>query len=119
MTQPLIFNDNGNPTPEAHASGVAAACSAEAFDKVDVNRLRRLVEQEALLFRTGFTADEMTARLRMLGFVVDEFSIRPRVSELKSVVHGAVLVETGARRKNARGNSCAVLVHRQFWKKAL
>jgi len=55
MTQPVMFDEQGTPTPEAHASGAAAACSAEAFDKVDANRLRRLVEAEYKLFPDGAT----------------------------------------------------------------
>jgi len=115
MVQPAIFNDNGTPTPEAQASGaVAAECSAEALDKVDETALRRLVAQEALLFPDGFIADEMAVRLQMLGHDVDAFSVRPRVSQLKTAEFGCVLVETGRRRANAKGNTCAVLVHRNF-----
>jgi len=115
MTQPFMFDTNGTPTPEAQASGAAAAaCSAEAHDKVDAARLRRLTESEFLLFPDGATADEIVYRLQGMGLDVDELSIRPRVSELKSPEHGCVLVETGTRRKNAKGNSCAVLIHRNF-----
>lgn len=111
MTQAMMFNDNGTPTPEAQASGVAAACSAEAFEKVDANRLRRLTEQEALLFPDGFIADEIVYRLRGLGVNVDYFSIRPRVTELKQA---GILVTTGARRMNKRNNTCSVLKHKIF-----
>lgn len=115
MVQPAMFNDNGTPTPEAQASGaVAAECSAAAFEKIDAARMRSLVEQEYKLFPAGAIADEIVYRLRGMGMEVDEFSIRPRVSELKSPVYGRVLVETGRRRNNGKGNSCAVLVHRQF-----
>jgi len=89
----------------------SADCSAEAHDKVDVKRLSRLVEQEYLLFKDGAIADEISGRLQMLGYPVDEFSIRPRVSELKEA---GTLVPTGARRENRRGNSCAVLRHSQL-----
>jgi hypothetical protein len=119
MTQPVMFDEQGTPTPEAQVSGAAAACSAEAFDKVDANRLRRLVEQEYKLFPNGATADEVVYRLQGMGLEVDELSIRPRVTELKSAAHGAVLVETGARRKNAKGNSCAILVHRDYAREAI
>jgi|GEM_PF-4213364 len=115
MMQPAMFNDNGTPTPEAQASGaVAAECSAAALERVDETALRRLVAQEALLYPNGFIADEMAARLQMLGHNVDAFSVRPRVSQLKTAEFGCILVETGLRRANAKGNTCAVLVHRQF-----
>jgi hypothetical protein len=127
MVQPAMFNDNGTPTPEAQASGAEAgcspsgivhaacttseACSSVARGKVDESTLRRLVSQEALLFPAGFIADEMAVRLQMLGHDVDAFSVRPRVSQLKTAEFGCVLVETGRRRANAKGNSCAVLIH--------
>ncbi len=115
MTQLAMFDEQGGPTPEAQASGaVAAECSAEAREKVDETTLLRLVAQEALLFPNGFIPDEMAVRLQMLGYDVDPFSVRPRVSQLKTAEFGAVLVEAGRRRPNAKGNSCAVLVHRQF-----
>ena len=115
MIQTTMFNEEGNPTPDAQASGVAAACSAEALGKVDAARLERLTEQEFLLFPDGAIADEIVDRMRMLGFKVDYFSIRPRVSELKA---RGVLVATGTRRINRRGNTCSVLVHRNFVKGA-
>ena len=106
MNQSYLFDGDGTPTPEAHASGVAAACSAEAYDKVDVARLRRMTEAEFLLFPTGTIADEVAHRMRQ-----DVLSIRPRVTELKD---RGVLVETGERRRNGKGNSCAVLRHVRF-----
>ena len=110
MNQLAMFNEHGTPTPEAQASGaVAAACSAEAREKVDAAQLRRRTEAEFLLFPDGTTADEVAYRLKE-----DVLSIRPRVTELKSERFGAVLVETGRRDRNAKGNSCAVLVHRSF-----
>lgn len=115
MVQPAMFYGNGTPTPEAQASGaVAAACSAEARGKIDEVALCRLVAQEALLYPEGFIADEMAARLQMLGHAVDAFSVRPRVSQLKTAEFGAILVDTDQRRHNAKGNSCAVVIHRQF-----
>lgn len=102
-----MFTDSGAPTPEA----TSAACSAAAFDKVDAGRLRRLTEQEALLFPDGFIADEIVYRLQGLGIKVDYFSIRPRVTELKQA---GVLVSTGRRRLNKKGNTCAILRHKQF-----
>lgn len=117
MVQPAMFNDNGTPTLAAQAAGaVGAECSAAARDKVDVARLRRLVEQEYLLFPAGATADEIVYRLRGMGLHVDYLSIRPRVSELKADL---ILVPTGSRRLNKKGNTCSVLVHKQFYKGAV
>jgi hypothetical protein len=89
----------------------SASCSAEAFGKVDVVRLRQLTETEFLALKDGATADEVAYRLCLVGVKVDEFSIRPRVSELKDA---KILVPTGERRKNRKGNSCAVLRHKNF-----
>jgi hypothetical protein len=114
MIQMSMFDDSGAATPEAQVSGTAAACSEEARTKVDANRLRVLTEAEYKLFPNGAIADEIVYRLQSMGVAVDEFSIRPRVTELKSEEHGAVLVETGERRRNSKGNSCAVLIHRLF-----
>ena len=112
MTQPAMFDEHGAPTPETRISGdTAAACSALAREKVDAARLRRLTEQEYLLFPAGATADEIVHRLRGMGLHVDYLSIRPRVSELKAA---GVLVPTGSRRLNRKGNTCSVLVHKQF-----
>ena len=115
MTQGEMFDTTGAIHP-----GMAAACSAEAREKVDAARLRRLTEQEMLLFPDGAIADEIVDRLNMQGVrnragdPLDVLSLRPRFSELKSAQFGCVLVETGRRRANAKGNSCAVLVHRRF-----
>ena len=87
-------------------------CSEEARGKVDAARLRSLTENEYLGCPEGATADEITAMMQARGENVNPFSIRPRVTELKSERYGAVLVETGKRRKNERGNSCAVLIHK-------
>lgn len=112
MVQPAMFNDNGTPTPEAQASGaVAAECSAAAFEKVDAARMRSLVEQEYLLFPAGAIADEVVYRLQGMGLSVDYLSIRPRVSDLKAA---GILVPTGRRRLNKKGNTCSVLVHRDL-----
>lgn len=112
MTQPAMFDEHGAPTPETRISGdTAAACSAEARGKLDGAYLCRLVEQEYLLFPAGATADEIVYRLRGMGLHVDYLSIRPRVSELKAA---GVLVATGSRRLNKKGNTCSVLMHRQF-----
>lgn len=113
MMQLAMFDEQGSPTLEAQASGdgTAAACSAEALGKLDAANLRRLVVQEYLLFPDGAIADEIVHRLQGMGLRVDYLTIRPRVSELKS---DKVLVPTGRRRLNTRGNMCSVLVHRQF-----
>ena len=95
-------------------NNISQSCSQEARDKVDTARLRRLTENEYLECPEGATADEITEILREKGHDVDLFSIRPRTTELKSKKYGAVLVETGKRRKNERGNSCAVLIHKTF-----
>ena len=102
MIQTCLFDDDNQGGSES------AACSAEAHGQVDAVKLRRLVEQEYLLYTTGAIADEISDRLRGMGLAVDAFSIRPRVSELRKA---GILVETGARRKNRKGNSCAVLIH--------
>lgn len=117
MTQPVMFDGNGTPTPEAQASGaVAAECSAAARDKVSVKTLRIVVAAEYARLPYGATADQIAERLRNKGWYwIDELSIRPRVSELKAA---GILVETRERRKNAKGNTCAVLVHRVFQEKA-
>lgn len=114
MTQPVMFDGNGTPTPEAQASGaVAAECSAAAWDKVSVKLLREATEYVYRCAPLGLTADEAVYRLRLLRYhYVDALSIRPRVTELKAA---GILVETGKRRKNAKGNSCAVLIHRDVY----
>jgi hypothetical protein len=93
---------------------VAAQCSAEALDKIDVERLRGLVEFEYLQLINGATADEIVERLQKRGHKVDEFAIRPRVTELKSKY--CLLYATGVRKKNKKGNTCAVLRHVNFRK---
>ncbi len=104
MTQGNLFTYNGrryDPAPE---------CSAAARERVDANRLRSLTERVYLeVYKGGAIADEVVGCLREMGVEVDYFSIRPRVSELKAA---GILVPTGARRLNAKGNTCAVLVHR-------
>ena len=110
--QPSMFDSNGTPTPEAQASGVGAACSADALQKVDAEYMRRIILEEYKNRPSGATADELlrTIRWRVPG-EINELNIRPRVSELKA---SGLLVETGDQRKNKRGNSCAVLVYFKF-----
>jgi len=102
MIQGDLFNGSGDPAP---------ACSAAALEKVDATKLERLTEQEFLLFRDGTIGDDIVHRLQLLGLKVDYLSIRPRVSELKK---RGILVPTGTRRINRKGNTCAVLRHRDF-----
>lgn len=102
MIQPNLFLPNGDPS---------ADCSEDALANVDTARLMRLVESEFRLCPAGATADEIGLRLGL-----DELTVRPRVSELKSV---HILFATGARRKNRRGNSCAVLIHCDFYKEKI
>lgn len=111
MTQPDLFEDS--TPPEAQASGVAAACSAEALQKVDVKTLRRLCLEEYERRPFGATADEIckAVRFKFTGVMPDELSIRPRVAELKAE---GLLVPTGERRQNKKGNNCAVLIHREY-----
>jgi hypothetical protein len=97
-----MFNQDGSASRD---------CSAEARHKIDTNRLRQMTEAEFKLFPTGAIADEIVYRLQSMGLDVDELSIRPRVTELKLA---GVLLETGERRRNAKGNSCSVLMHLQF-----
>lgn len=115
MTQGFMFDESGHPTPEAQASAVGTACSAEAREKVDDAYLRCLTAQEFKLFSNGATADEIAHRLQLMKPDVDEFSIRPRVTELKTA---GILVPTGQRRANRKGNNCAVLMHCQFAQEA-
>ena len=63
------------------------------------------------MFRDGTIGDDIVHRLQLLGLKVDYLSIRPRVSELKK---RGILVPTGTRRINRKGNTCAVLRHRDF-----
>ena len=117
MTQSNLFNEDGSASPEARPADPSADCSAEALDKVDTARLERLTEQEYLLSPEGAIAEDIVERLRLLGItsrgnLVTIGSIRPRQTALKD---REILFATGARRKNAAGNSCAVLIHRKFW----
>ena len=118
MTQPDLFQENGQPTPAAvsqDAQGAPAdpapACSAAAREKLDTALLERLTENEYLKLPAGAIADEIVDRLRDRGYSVDYLAIRPRVSELKA---RKILVATGRRRLNRRGNTCSILVHRDF-----
>ena len=113
MTQPEIFDQAGAPTIDAMPH-TAQECSRLAILPLDKARLARLVLREFERAAEGATADEITVRLQAQGYKVDVLSIRPRVTGLKDEFNGGPLVETGRRRKNERGNSCAVLIHRKF-----
>lgn len=121
MTQANLFNGDGTPTAEARPADPSSECSAEALDKIDAARLERLTEQEYLLFRSGAIAEDIVERLRMMnvesvvgtGKLVTIGSIRPRQTALKD---RGILIATGDRRRNANGNSCAILIHKNFWK---
>jgi beta-lactamase superfamily II metal-dependent hydrolase len=78
------------------------ACSKEALDKIDTEKMREKVEAAYYVLPAGATADEIAAEMNE-----SILSIRPRVSELKN----KVLWPTGERRRNKNGNSCAVLIH--------
>lgn len=93
---------------------VAAQCSAEAIEKIDVERLRGLVETEYLSLPGGATADEIVELMQKHGHKIDELAIRPRVTELKKKY--CRLYPTGTRKKNKKGNTCAVLCHVNFRK---
>jgi len=114
MTQPELFEDGGRPTPSAKAADPSAECSRDAKAKVDVLLLRTAVKTMFFVNREGLTSDEVTEKIQSWMTDVDEFSIRPRVSELK---RSGFLVVTGTRRKNKKGNSCAVLIHRDHKRK--
>ena len=108
MEQPNLFN---NPAL-IPAQDASAVCRAIAYESINASRLQRLVEEEYLLCKeNGAIADEIASRLQVHGFKVDEFSIRPRVTELKRM---GVITVTGWRRSNARGNLCAVLRHKDY-----
>lgn len=88
----------GYPNSPAYRAG--SDTSFAAAESVDAKTLRSLVL--TVLKRYGpMTADECAARLN-----AKEFSIRPRLTELKRL--GRV-VDTGTRRPNASGRSAAVL----------
>lgn len=91
-------------------------CSAAALEKVDAARIKAAVAAEYASRPLGATADEIAAILIQRGQVPDILSVRPRVSDLK---RDRILIPTGDRRGNAKGNGCAVLIHRMYWKGVL
>ena len=119
MIQPDLFEDGASATPAAAsqaAQGAAADCSAAALAKVNVKILRQWCLEEYERRVAGATADEICKALiyKVPGKTVDELSIRPRVAQLKAE---GILVQTGERRCNKKGNSCAVLVYFKFAEK--
>jgi len=98
MTQENLFD----PSP---------ACSREARENARTAYFEALVVEDYALLPDGATADEIAARLQDKGHQVDELSIRPRVSDLKTQGR---LYATGKRRKNSKGNSCAVMAHFKY-----
>ena len=113
MTQDSLFNQDGTPTPAAYPVDPSAECSAAALEKVDAARIKAAVATEYASRPLGGTADEIAAILVQRGQVPDILSVRPRVSDLK---RERILVPTGERRENAKGNGCAVLQHRMYWR---
>lgn len=95
----------------------SAECSASALEKVDAKALEALAEEiYAASEAGGYTADEVAHILVTNKKAVDELSVRPRVSALKK---RRILFPTGERRTNSKGNTCAVLIHRMYWKGVL
>ena len=94
----------------------SAECSREAITKEYAARLKAIVAAEYANLPQGVTGGEMTDILMQAGLNVDILSVRPRVSDLK---RERILIPTGERRKNERGNSEAVMVHRMYWKGVL
>ena len=94
----------------------SAECSADALAKVYAAKLKAIVAAEYANLPQGVTGGEMTDILMQAGLNVDILSVRPRVSDLK---RERILIPTGERRKNERGNSEAVMVHRMHWKGVL
>ena len=78
-------------------------CSKEALEKIDTELMREKVEAAYYVLPAGATADEIAAEMNL-----SPLQVRPRVSELKRM---GTLWPTGERRRNAHGNSCAVMVH--------
>ena len=113
MTQDALFNHDGTPTPSAYPIDHSADCSAAALEKVDAARIKAAVAAEYASRPLGGTADEIAGVLVQRGQVPDILSVRPRVSDLK---RNRILVPTGERRVNAKGNTAAVMVHRMYWK---
>lgn len=110
MTQDDLFTPDGRPTYPIDPS---AECSAAAMERVDVKILEALTEAIYAAKDAGYTADEVADILISNGKAADALSVRPRVSALKK---RHVLFPTGERRVNGKGNTCAVLIHRMYWK---
>ena len=110
MTQEDLFTRDGRM---AYSLDPSAECSEEAMEKVDVKCLEALAEAIYAAKDAGHTADEVADILISNGKAEDALSVRPRVSALKK---RRILFPTGERRTNGKGNTCAVLIHRMYWK---
>ena len=113
MMQEDLFTRDGQPTPAAYPVDPSAECSAAALEKVDAKKIEALAEAIYAAKDAGHTADEVAALLVARGEAVDALSVRPRVSALKK---RRVLIPTGERRTNSKGNTCTVLIHQMYWK---
>lgn len=116
INQEGLFNPDGTPTPSAYPIDPSSGCSADALAKVNAARIKAAVAAEYASRPLGGTADEIAGVLVQRGQVPDILSVRPRVSDLK---RNRILVPTGERRVNAKGNTAAVMVHRMYWKGVL
>lgn len=99
--------------PKKHQVDPSADCSAAALKKVDAKKIEALAEAIYAAKDAGYTPDEVAVMLVARGEAVDALSVRPRVSALKK---RRILFPTGERRDNDKGNGCAVLIHRMYWK---
>lgn len=116
MTQEDLFTRGGRPEPAAYPVDPSADCSAAALEKVAAKKIEALAEALYAAKEAGYTPDEVADVLVARGEAVDALSVRPRVSALKK---RRVLFPTGDRRANAKGNGCAVLIHRMYYKGVL
>ena len=116
MIQEDLFTKDGQPTPAAYPIDPSSECSADSLAKIYATRLKAMVAAEYANLPAGATADEITDIMVDAGLNVDVLSIRPRVCDLK---RERILIPTGERRKNEKGNTAAVMVHRMYWKGAL
>lgn len=98
MTQPELFTTD--PCKE---------CSAAAISKSEKVLWFERVKSLYVKSPDGLTADEAADLLGR-----DKLTIRPRVSELKSL---GWIIPTGERRQNAQGKTCAVFVWHKFYRR--
>lgn len=115
MTQENLFDDKGKVNENAMLPDPSPECSAEAREKIDEAALERLVEKEYQSFPEGAIAEDIVARIRRTSLEhrhITVLSIRPRQTALK---RKKILFATGDRRTNGGRNTCAVLLHKNFW----